>query len=186
VNSQGKVMLDGKYLQLPPASSAGHLTFSPDGAHFAFLMSQGGAVVLYRDGVAQANSGISDSLAVPFVFSPDSKHLAWVCRATGTGNDVGVCLDGKFFLAGGGELSNITFSADSNHLFWTWRAGPKFRAFADGKPVAEGMAPAPNGFSKETWQADGTSGLIFLMVDNAGFKRVTITPASDSSLATMH
>jgi hypothetical protein len=24
------------------------------------------------------------------------------------------------------------------------------------------------------------------MVDNAGFKRVTITPASDSSLATMH
>jgi hypothetical protein len=149
-------------------------------------MSQGGAVVLYRDGVAQANSGISDSLAVPFVFSPDSKHLAWVCRATGTGNDVGVCLDGKFFLAGGGEISNITFSADSNHLFWSWRAGPKFRAFADGKPVAEGMAPAPNGFSKETWQADGTSGLIFLMVDNAGFKRVSITPAPDSGIATMH
>jgi hypothetical protein len=47
------------------------------------------------------------------------------------------------------------------------------------------MAPAPNGFSKETWQADGTSGLILLMVDNAGFKRVSITPAPDSGIATM-
>ena len=186
-NSQGKVMLDGKYLPLPPASSVGHLMFSPDGAHFAFLMSQGGAVVLYRDGVAQANSGISDSLAVPFVFSPDSKHLAWICRSGGPsgGNDVGVCLDGKYFPGGGGETSNLTFSADSNHLFWNWRAGPKFRAFADGKPIVDGIAPAPSGFPKEAWEAAGTSGLILLTKDNDGFKRVSITPAPDSSIATM-
>jgi hypothetical protein len=85
----------------------------------------------------------------------------------------------------GGTISNLTFSADSNHIFWYRHMGSRFRIYADGKPVLDGLLPSVGGFQKEAWQTDGKGGLVGLMQDGANFKRVAITPASGSSLATM-
>jgi hypothetical protein len=121
--------------------------------------------------------------------SPDGKHVAYVCRSSNpaAGNDVGVCLDGKYTSLGqaGGSLSNVTFSSDSNHLFWIRRTGVNFRMYADGKPVFDGGVPSAGGFQNEAWQTDGKSGMIILVQDGANFKRVAITPASSSNLASM-
>ncbi len=60
-----------------------------------------------------------------------------------------------------------------------------FRLFVDGKPVVEGGPPGTLAFPKETRQTSGPSGLILLAHDNEGYKRSSITPSPQSSLATM-
>jgi hypothetical protein len=126
---------------------------------------------------------IPNATNTAYAFSPDSKHFAYFYR---TANDMGVCLDGKCISGGNGNnYYNLTFSADSNHLFWTTNLPPSFRLFIDGKPVLESGAPSYTSFPKETWQTSGPSGLILLTHDNEGYKRISITPPPQSSLATL-
>jgi hypothetical protein len=93
------INLDGKYLQLPYGTSVGYLGFSPDGNYYAFvLQARDSNQVVYLDGVAQPNTvAIPTASNTAYVFSPDSKHFAYVYRA---GNDLGVCVDGKCTLGG--------------------------------------------------------------------------------------
>jgi hypothetical protein len=179
------INLDGKYLQLPYATSTGYLGFSPDGNHYAFvLQSRDSNQVVYLDGVAQPNTvAIPTASNTAYVFSPDSKHLAYFYHA---GNDLGICVDGKC-VAGGNTYNyfNLTFSADSNHLFCVRNSAGHYRLFVDGKAVFESGAPASQTFPKETWQTNGPSGLLVLAHDNDGYKRITITPSLELSLATM-
>jgi hypothetical protein len=179
------INLDGKYLQLPYATSAAFLGFSPDGNHYAFvLQARDSNQVVYLDGVAQPNTvAIPNASNTAYVFSPDSKHLAYFYHA---GNDLGICVDGKC-VAGGNTYNyyNLTFSADSNHLFWVRNSAGHYRLFVDGKPVLESGAPSFQTFPKETWQTNGPSGLLVLAHDNEGYKRIGITPSPESSLATI-
>jgi hypothetical protein len=179
------INLDGKFLQLPRANVTAYLGFSPDGEHYAFVVQTPDSNrVVYRDGVAQPNSlFIPGGTDTAFTFSPDSKHLAYFYH---TGNDIGVCFDGKCVPASNSNNPyNLTFSADSNHLYWTNNSPRSFRLFVDGKPVLESGAPSNLAFPKETWQTSGPSGLILLGHDNEGYKRVSITPSPQSSLATL-
>jgi hypothetical protein len=84
-DGSGQVSLDGKILKLPNVdphtTQAGALSFSPDGAHFAFALHSRGGQTLYLDGVAQSaytvgggSAGASNAL---YSFSPDSKCIAY-------------------------------------------------------------------------------------------------------------
>jgi hypothetical protein len=83
------------------------------------------------------------------------------------------------------RIPTSTFSADSNHLFWVKNSAGRFRLFVDGKPVFESGAPSFQTLPKETFQTNGPSGLLVLAHDNEGYKRISITPSPESSLATI-
>ncbi len=189
--------VDGKVTPMPQSDRTFALVFSPDGSHSAFGVQSRNGIVVYLDGTPQSSftgfevnqsDGHYQSQSLVH-FSPDSKHLAYFCRLAdpAAGNNQGVCLDGKYLpIAYPGSLGNLTFfSEDSNHLFWNVWSAVKFRAYVDGKPVVESGAPTTGGFDKVAFQADGSNGLLILAQDEAGFKRISVTPAADSSLATL-
>jgi hypothetical protein len=190
----GIVTLDGKILKLPNVvrnrDQAGNLGFSPDGSHYAFVARTPGIYTLYVDGMPQSayywagSGGFMSKAAAAYAFSPDSKHIAYFCRSSNpaVGNDIYLCLDDKAVRLGGNTPgSNLMFTADSNHLIWTMnRPQSGWRAFMDGKPVAEGFGQ----LGDATWQPGPTPGSwAFLLQDNDGLKRVTLTPSAGTSFA---
>ena len=185
----GQMVLDGKMLPAVPGQIYEPL-MGPDGTHYAFATRDAGAINIYLDGVEQTAYGAIENNQNIYTFSPDGQHIAYFCTSknSAAGNDVGVCLDGKYTSMGpaSGSLMNLTFSADSNHLFWIKHVGGSgFRMYADGKPVLDGGLPTVGGFQKEAWQTDGKGGMVILTQDGTSFKRVAITPSSSTSLATM-
>jgi len=191
----GQMALDGKILKLPSdprTAQAYNLSFSPDGNHYAFVMRDRGALLLYLDGTLQ--NAYSPVMPGPlgkgnasYIWSPDGKHIAYFCRSSspGANDDMYLCLDGKgAHLGAMGDYGNLTFTSDGNHLLWM-KKGPQsaFRAFADGQPVVEGFQAGP--FVDETWQTTPDGGLALLMEDQTTMKRVTITPTASTSLATL-
>ncbi len=196
---QGQVTLDQKLIQFPGKDprlgNAMGLSFSPDGTRLAGMLRDSAGIGIFVDGAVlpgygAANDGqISDIQNHAYTWSPDSKHVAFFCRSSNpaAATDVYVCMDGSaFHLGPGGSYANLTFSADSNHLFWTVRRpGYGIRVFADGSPVFEGNSTNPGGMIAGTWEAGPGSSLLLLTQDQAGLKRVSITPAAGASIATM-
>ena len=182
-----QIVLDGK--MLPTLS--GQIfqpQFNSDGSHYVYVVQNNNGPIVYLDNVPQSAYTAFQVNGSYYTLSPDGKHIAYFCHSTSpsAGNEVGVCLDGKYMPQGqGNPLANLTFSSDSNHLFWSFRQGPNVRIFADNAPVLDGGSPSPGGFQPQAWQPDGKSGLIVLVHDASSFKRVTITPSSGSSLASM-
>jgi hypothetical protein len=199
----GVVTLDGKILHLPrlvsQAIGVDELGFSPDGEHYAFRMQEREGPAMVVDGVVQqtgyapAGSGFMSANNKPYVFSPDSKHIAYFCRSgnpAANPNDVYLCLDNKAVRLGPHDSVNLTFSADSNHLFWIRNEGrAQYRVYVDGKPVAEGFLAVGSGVGggvgKESWQLGPDGNLLVLMQDDTSLKRVSITPSSNTSIATL-
>ena len=188
--------VDGKVLAMPQSDRTFSLVFSPDGAHYAYGVQSRTGIIVYLDGTPQStlagievNESDGHFLTQSLVhFSPDSNHLAYFCRSAdpAAGNNQGVCLDGKYLpIAYPGSLGNLMFSPDSNHLFWNVWSNVKFRAYVDGKPVVESGVPSTGGFDKVAFQADPSNSLLILAQDEAGFKRVKVTPSSDTSIATL-
>ena len=189
--------VDGKVIPMPQSDRTFSVVFSPDGSHYAYGVQSRSGIIVYLDGTPQAalagievNQSDGHYLTQSLVhFSPDSKHLAYFCRSAdpAAGNNQGVCLDGKYLpIPYPGSLGNLTFSQDSNHLFWNVWSAVKFRAYVDGKPVVESGSPATGGFDRVAFQAEGSNGLLILAQDDDGFKRISVTPAADSSLATLY
>ena len=193
------IMIDGKSLPLPnvadPRSSqSSGLSFSPDANHFAFIVRERNGPLLYLDGkpftaYSPANIGqLSDIGARPYIWSPDGKHLAYLCHSTNpaASSDTYVCLDDKAARLGAGGYANLTFSSDGNHLFWT-KAGYQglVRIFADGKPVFEGYPTTTSGFVKETWQIGNDNNLLVLLQGDSALQRVSIMPSPNTSISTL-
>jgi hypothetical protein len=190
----GQVTLDGKLLQLPGVDprgmSAVSLSFSPDGSHYAFILFNRGDTTLYLDGVAQSSYRTLSSALGSYVWSPDGKHVAYFCRSANpaSGNETYLCYDDKAVLLSGVPvyLDTLTFSADSNHLYWVFKqAAYKMRIFADGKPVYDADSTSPAGFAPKTFQSAPDGSLLVLTQDDKGLERVSITPSSSSSIATL-
>lgn len=180
--------VDGKSVSMPDADQIYSLQFSSDGAHMAMAVQSRAGITVFLDGTPQTAFGAVVQNDSVFSFSPDGKHLAYFCRSSNpaAGNDQGVCLDGKYVSVGTTTPQGLLFSNDSNHLFWYKRTPQSgFRAYIDGNPVYDGFIPVVSGFVKETWQTDRTSGLLFLSRDESGFKRVSVTPSAETSLATL-
>jgi hypothetical protein len=88
--------------------------------------------------------------------------------------------------AGAAYLTTLTFSADSNHLYWVFKqAAYKMRIFADGKPLYDADSTSPAGFAPQTFQCAPDGSLLVLTQDDKGLERVSITPASSSSVAAL-
>jgi len=185
----GEVIVDGKTILklngVDPQSHQTHgLMWSPDGNHFAVVGHQHDGPVLYLDGEGQSKYWVLDPRAgvtqAPFIFSPDSKHLAYFCVPANPagGNAFGICLDGKNESLPASNYANLTFTPDSKHLFWAGSdPSGRFRLYLDGKPVLDAGIGGANVFTDKTWQMGPDGTLAILVQDDTSLKRVRITPS---------
>lgn len=191
------LLYDGKPVDthgIPMASATPmFLSFSPDGNHYAFVLQSAAGRTIFVDGVANtayanvAEPGSRNQTA-GYQWSPDSKHIAYLCRSSNpaAGNQIYACIDNKAVPVGvTGNYGNITFSADSNHIFWLKNLGATFRVFADGKPVFEGSSPDPGGALFGTWEAQPDGSVRFLSKDDTSVQRIAITSSPSTSLASL-
>jgi hypothetical protein len=198
VNGNPGLLMDGK---VGPINARGgsDLSFTPDGAHYAyFAVDAGMGQRLVIDGVAQPQSVLTkvDTMdlqnvhSLKYVFSPDSKHIAhFAAPPTPTGGyDRGIFLDGKYIPASSeGTNTKLSFSPDSKHLFWIHAGGNHpLRVFIDGKPLVDFYSAGNTLATIPHWWDFGPDGtLSFLAQDDNSLKRITITLSPETSLATM-
>ena len=157
------------------------LVFSPDGAHFAFVLYDNGmGRHLAIDGVVQPGSNLFPISTKPrgeIAFSPDWKHFAHVAT---TATTRGIFLDGKFIpTAQEGNVSQLTFTPDGRHLFWVHEYGGAMHIYMDGKLVAKG-ARATDQHVPGWWEMTPDGTLLCLIQDDNGIKRVSIAPAGST------
>jgi hypothetical protein len=190
------LLMDKKITALN-ARGGSDLSFTPDGAHYAYFAVDGLGGRLVIDGAPQPQSALSnDSIdlqtpgALKYIFSADSKHVAhFAIPPTPTGDyQRGVFLDGKYVqISADGTNTALTFSPDSKHLFCIHQYGDRpHRVFIDGKPLVDFFAAGNSVSSVAGWwdfAPDGT--LSFLAQDDNSIKRITITLSDQTSLATM-
>ncbi len=195
VNGVRNLLLDRKMTALS-ARDGSDLSFTPDGAHYAyFAIDAGMGHRLVIDGVPQSQSvlttvdtmDLQNAQALKYVFSPDSKHVAhFAGPPTATGdNRRGIFLDGRYIPASvDGVNHQLSFSPDSMHLFWIHRYGDQpYRVFIDGKPLLDFY---PAGETIPHWWDFGADGTLSLLAqDDNSIKRITITLSDTTSLATM-
>jgi hypothetical protein len=188
------VFMDGKTLALPNGAQGGDdLRFSPDGQHYAYTaFFQGGERRLVIDGGLQMNSnmGTPSTMRGPYVFSPDSHHIAVdSAPPTPTGEyGSGIFLDGKYIpIPANPGMKRLEFTADSKHIAWAQPVPGRngFRIFVDGKAVAEGDAAMDTGRREGWWDMSPDGSLSVLAQDDNNLKRITITPSPETSLATL-
>ena len=191
--SAPQLFMDGKTTRID-GRAIEKLSFSPDGAHYAYLAYDAGmGRRLVLDGIPQPASNLGPSNAPvdgKYVFSSDGKHIAhFALPPTPTGDgERGLFLDGKYVPLGQGLIcSQLTFTPDGRHLFWLQQVPSqnRIRVFADGKPIAEtyqannlAVMPGWSDFSPE-----GT--FSFLGQDDTSLKRISITPSPETSLETL-
>jgi WD40 repeat protein len=192
MNSTPSLLIDKKVTPLN-IRGASDLSFSPDGAHYAYLaVDQGMGQRLVIDGVPQPQSALSGDRidmqnvsALKYIFSADSKHVAHFANSE---TAHGIFLDGKFIPASqDGTNTNLTFSPDSKHLFWIHQYGDRpLRVFIDGKPLVDFFAAGNSIWSVAGWWEFGSdSTLSFLAQDDNSLKRIKITLSPETGLATM-
>ncbi len=195
----GLITSNGKTFNLPNvnprAVQAYAMSFSPDSSHWALVVRASAGPLLYIDGVPQTtfspvNLGPLDNISTrPYIWSSDSKHIAYLCRSTNpaANNDVDVCVDDKAVRIGSPNYYvNLTFTPDGNHLFWTRNESQgMIRIFADGKPVFDGLPTSTAGFVKETWQMAPEGNLLVLLQGDTALQRVSITASPSTNIGTM-
>ncbi|HKR83891.1 MAG TPA: hypothetical protein VJS37_06915 [Terriglobales bacterium] len=196
-NGVPDLLVDGKVAPVN-ARGADNLSFTPDGAHYAYLAVDAGmGRRLVIDGVPQPQSALSNDTidmqnpgALKYIFSADSKHVAHFAIPTSPTGDYqrGVFLDNKYVeISADGTNTGLTFSPDSKHLFWIHQYGNHpLRLFVDGKPLADFYSAGSSLSSVPHWWDFGGDGTMsFLVQDDNSLKRVTITLSDATSLATM-
>jgi hypothetical protein len=187
--------VDGKTFK---GKNLSKIQFSPDGAHFAFLSdvapNTGGKLVL--DGVEQPGifydrgvTGNSRDIGT-FVFSPDSKHIAWSGAPSSDSPVRGIYIDGKFFPTGDAGMTpvHLSFTPDSKHLTYGMivRTEPaSYGVFVDGRLAAQLDLNNSLNQNEAAWQFGDDGVLNVFGQDADGFKRLRITPADDTSIASM-
>lgn len=180
--NQSVVVVEGKKY---PALNAANLTFSPDGARFAFLSGHP-YVAATVDGVAYEKMTVDPSLGNighqgTFQWSKDSKHVAWIVGAPTTG----VAIDGKY-IAAPGMTRFLKFTADGKHLVWIVRAPPGHLVFVDGEKVLELPQNLPLENEADIYWSFAEDGTVtFIAQDGEAMKRFKITPGTDTSVETV-
>ena len=167
------------------------IDLSPDGTRMA-AMEMITVVELNQDGVTkhegirvsatgQENRGGYRPLPNGFIFSPDSKHLVYWGNNPQTG-EKGVFLNGEFaFDAPGAAVLRIGFSPDSRHFYLLVGAGSSRTVYVDGVPVLE-IGPQPFEQEEAMWHVGDDGVLRFMIADDKGIKRISVTPAPDRTV----
>lgn len=200
------VAVDGKNVLPGGLYPTSKVTLSPDGSRYAFLTGPVGrnevtGIVLdgqLQAGIVPAYFGLWSPKSVgtvqlaitapEFMFSPDSKHVAFIGR-TGTNPKSALWLDGKIVSHNIRAIFYPTFTPDNQHFVWvadeqTPGSPPVTVVYVDGQPVvrADGyfFRALPGSF-----HMDDTGIVTFLAADGDVVKRYRITPAADTSVATL-
>ncbi len=182
--------LDGQPLNLagnPPTSRTSAFAYSPDGAHYAFLMQGRSSFTAFEDDVPQtAYTWIGNGNQAGKLWN--GSHIAYFCGlANPSGPDTyGLCVDGKFAYFGRNPVyENLTFSPDGNHVFFDDNKNAQgFRLFVDGQPVLDGFKSSA-GWAQGTWEMEPDGTLEILTQDNTGLKRYSITASSSTSVSSL-
>ena len=187
VGGVNSVVVDGKVTQRPGANNLG---LSPDGSRYAFTFGQtasGRSLNIDGTDVPGASldfqrAPLTGSLRGQFVFSPDSKHIAYFGRqANGA---AGLFVDGKFLALAFNQPMNLTFTSDSRHVIWMDRPGGSAQVlYVDGRPAVQ-MVSSGLVSMAGTWEAGSDGTLLVIGQDGDSLKRYTITPAADTSVDT--
>jgi hypothetical protein len=188
------IYLDGKTMPLVSgALGASDLRFSPDGKHYAYgAQLQGGAQRLVIDGAVQMNSNLG-SVSIQrarYVFSPDSQHIAADSMPPNPVSEFasGLFLDGKYIpVVANSGMTRLEFTADSKHIVWAQNMSGRdaLGIFVDGKAVAEGQTAVATSSKEAWWDMAPDGSLAVLVQDDKNLKRITITPSSATSVATL-
>jgi hypothetical protein len=185
-------VLDGKPLNLsggnPLNTQVSGFGFTPDGNHYGYLVRGRSGIALYVDGVPDT----AHTWIVPTTVDPlwtAGSNIVYLCRSTNpaAGDQYGLCFDGKYAYFGPRPIfNNLTLTPDASHIFfYEGIAQGGFRLFLDGVPLLENFPMAPSGFPTGTWEMEPDGRLQILAQDNTGIKRYTVTPSSNTSLATL-
>lgn len=171
--------------------------FSPDGSRYGYLVGpigRGETTGIVIDGAIQPGitpgffrqwiSERQDALT-PMVFSPDSKHVAFVGRTGGSPRH-SVFIDGRRIQA---DIPSIptypAFTPDSAHFFWTIPEGPRASTlYVDGEQAVRANASF---FSdvQATFAVDEDGTAAFLAEDGDNARRYRIIPGTATSVATL-
>ena len=190
-NGTQSVLIDGRVTPLGTHGGT-DLGFSPDGKHVAYVAADSvNSSHLMLDETPLGESGISGDridpakvMALHYVFSPDSEHVAYFAQM---GDAHGIGVDGKFIATPGRGNESLRFSPDGKHLLWLHLpfGNAPYRLMADGKPIVD-FFPADSASSNPYWwdfNADGS--LSLLAQDDNSLKRITITFSPETSVATL-
>ncbi|MEO8564248.1 MAG: hypothetical protein ABI601_19365 [bacterium] len=194
-NQGSALVVDGKIKQFDRRTDADKFSFSPDGAHFAYVVGgsvSGGNVAI--DNVVGPPSMITDfgqyrnGDPAKYIWSPNGKYTLHYGAPGSQGyqGEFGFVIGGRYISQG--KTSRVTFptfTPDSKHLFWLVEDGNHslIKIFLDGRSVYEfdeqGREPlkAPGGW---TMGEGGTLTFFIQTVD--GFKRVRITPDAEDGV----
>jgi len=192
------VVIDGKAI---PAADAREVTLSPNGLRYAYAYGTG--YVPRRVSIDgkdyAARFPFNDSLAPKFIFSPDSKHVAYGAYAPGQGESAvrGLAVDGTFIrtpqpFAAVDPIQNVTFSPDGRHLFWLYTGlqGDRSAVYLDGVRV---LNLQDNSLSRRSvtdpltprWSVGADGVLTLIAQDGESIKRFRITPGPETSIETL-
>ena len=174
-----------------------NLQFSPDGKHFAFVRTAPtGETKLVFDGVDQPGTyhggATTNDASKPsgFIFSPDSNHIAWWGMAADQ-QTWGIFVDGKFMPESEPNIApmHLSFTSDSKHIVYqaiVRTDPPSYPVFVDGR-----VTNTPVGFNnmllqdEASWHHGEDGSLMMFGQDQDGIKRFHVTPADDTSVATI-
>ncbi len=117
-----------------------------------------------------------------FIFSPDGRHLVTWGDDLGTGGKAVFSNGAPMFEAPGNGVLRAGFSPDSKHLFLLIAVtGSERTLYVDGQPVMR-LGVQQFEADESMWHIDDDGVLRFMIMDNEGIKRVTVTPSPDRSI----
>ncbi len=196
------MFIDGKSVLLPNVNPVNDsFIFSAEGSRYGYLYSGIGRsdiTGIAVDGVPVEGLGPiyfskwvpSTLVADAILFSRDGKHVAYL--ATGADPRTrGIYLDGKLAAPKSRALYFPTFTPDSQHFLYAADEAaavpgqvPPIAVYVDGREAVRA-----NGYffasSPGTWTMDEKGMVTFFAADGNQVKRYQITPAAETSVATM-
>jgi hypothetical protein len=193
------VNVDGKTLPAHNSQIQNSFKFSPDGSRYAYKYDNGTLVI---DGTDvpnmyvtnwQKNNPNTTVTVFNFLFSPDSKHIAYIAQDP-NGGKRGLWLDQTLaFKTTQTNPDHIDFSTDSQHLFWTLREAPDavmpgtmyhHALYVDGKNIKEYQDSFFDALPG-AWLTQDNGTLQFYAIADGDIKRFTVTPQADTNISTL-
>ncbi len=191
VGSSPRVCLDGECYSGQNQLMHMTLGISPDGSRLGFIEAST-VTELSADGVTKyegvrvvptGGGRANEFRAMPkgFVYSPDSRYIVYYGAAPQQGGNGLYINNTRFIDVQSSVVIRLGFSPDCEHFFVTMGVGNGRGLFVDGEMVMQ-HAATPFESDENSWHIDDNGVLHFLVADNEGIKRVSVTPSPDRTL----
>ena len=184
-------IVDGREVAQGQTVKGGTFVLSEDGSRYGYLANQQGTTAsLVLDGqvVPDFSAGFlgswsSGSKGPWFSLSPNGKNVAAYARDAAN-TVVGLWLDGKVVHPTKGTILYPRFTPDGKHFIWAADEPAGTIVYVDGVPAVQNQTPFL-ATQPQRWHMDKDGVVTFLGAEGEVAKRYRITPAPDTSLATL-